>query len=871
MGCNASSTRVYSGRSRGENAIDRFMSRDCCDNSGGCFKHLDSAEEFRQKHAHDALGLVDIDDSKVLHGYLELRRLFDEPMCLEYLRKFADTCEKTALLLFWFEVKEIRDESSTYTQLRACENVSLTLLDGADKPVRVHLPLAEADLTELFVILRSSSWADAVRAARDAPHSRPGRGSGSAAAAEGALALLVKFQRVCFDSLYSDLFKPFKLTSEFRQMCLVLEKRYNQVQASDFDYFDKLGEGAFGVVLSARKHSTGEVFAMKIQRKKELLEHHDVRPQSVTDERVAHSILNHPFIVEVSYAFQTPSLVFMAMTLCPNGDMFSLLQAMPNKMLPHDHVQFYAAEILSALCYIHQQGLIYRDLKLENILLSQDGHVKLADFGAVTFVVPQAPVDQRPSSPATMAAPSTLAFDSYMPGETDSLSRGAPVTLADSPSKGPATHTFSAAELAVDFSSINTVSYNSPPVSRSKSVETRCAPIFSPVDEFSTRGGLPAADLSEHYTPCPAESSSSKKLQNNPALAPVEHRPRTRSVTGTIEYMSPEMMFICQKPFKANRGYTNAVDYWCLGTIIHLLYTGRFPFRSRGNADCPASFPEESDSPADEQLHFMNTYYGALKLDRGIFSSQAKWGDDARALVGGLLTFDPSMRLGSGQGAGYEIMSHPYFAPIDWQKLYRKQVLPPSLHYSIKKSSKSILTATGLTGMSFTSTHYSGGLSSVLSPSGSGDNSASFSLGRSPPIPEEDPTPSRPAFPIPQHQAQVQKPPRSPLMESIYRSLDNVSRRRAGGEGAGSVPRQTTLQSSGADAGVEGERLQPSATSLEQVLMRSGVMRNWIHNGGVCSADDFKFFRQWNFVSPRAIAVEGDKVHAVGFHDPHLV
>jgi len=795
------------------------------------------------------LGTSIPNEGVTLHGHLELRALLEEPMCIEYLSNFADSIQKRDILLFWFEVEECNSDPSDYSQLRACERIHRRFLAGDNSPLS-KTSVNPADRSEMDIMLRSSSWKETIKTARETK--RPERGTGSAVVAHRTLTMLTEFQRVCFEALYTDVFLAFKLTAEFRQMCLALEKQYKQISIADFDYFEKLGEGAFGVVVSCRKRSTGEVFAMKVQRKRELLEHHDLRPQSVTDERLAHSLLSHPFIVEVSYAFQTSSLVAMAMTLCPNGDMFTLLQTIPGKQLPHEHVLFYSAEILSALTYIHQQGLIYRDLKLENILLSQDGHVKMADFGAIAYVIPSV---RKPDAKAVSGG--TSSSDKIVHGVSPTDTTSSPMTY-DVDTQGLASISRSC-----DYSSINTMSYNSPAMAKGASAETRCAPIFAPKCGFSSAEGAPVEDLTMHYTPCPAESTTSEKLQQNPALLPVADRPRTMSVTGTIEYMSPEMMYICQKPFKAAQGYTNAVDYWCLGTIMHLLYTGRFPFRAKGNADCPAPFPEESEGPVDEQLHFMNTYYGTLKLDRGVFSTQTRWGDATRSIISGLLTFDPSSRLGSGRGAGYEIMAHPYYASIDWRRLYNKEILPPSLHQSVKTSCKSLLTVTGvLTGRSTSHMDMSAG-----SPD---SNSLSLSIGR-----RHVGSPGSPA--IEEESQSEDSEVASSQVDAKHSLIDMLCGRKPGGDGKMnmdlSVSNSKSKSSTGnprakpGKPGAQGDK--SSHTSLELVLQRSGVLRTWMHNGGVCSADDFKFFRQWNYVASRAITLEKDK-KAIGSYEVTL-
>ncbi|ORZ38002.1 kinase-like domain-containing protein [Catenaria anguillulae PL171] len=89
--------------------------------------------------------------------------------------------------------------------------------------------------------------------------------------------------------------------------------------------------------------------------------------------------MKHPFLVGLQYAFQTPAKLYLVLDYVNGGELFFHLQR--ERRFPEDRVRFYAAEIVSALEYLHSLGIMYRDLKPENILLDRDGHIALTDFG----------------------------------------------------------------------------------------------------------------------------------------------------------------------------------------------------------------------------------------------------------------------------------------------------------------------------------------------------------------------------------------------------------------------------------------------------------------------------------------------------------
>ncbi|CAM9505337.1 unnamed protein product, partial [Ectocarpus fasciculatus] len=151
----------------------------------------------------------------------------------------------------------------------------------------------------------------------------------------------------------------------------------NHPRLEHFDLLAVLGRGGFGKVMQVRHIETGGVYAMKILKKSELRRRRQV--ERTKTERTILAAVQHPFIVQLYYAFQTPSKLYMVMDFVQGGDFFTLMRKF--KRMPEDWVRVYIAEIAMALEHLHKMDIVYRDLKPENILLCEDGHLKITDFG----------------------------------------------------------------------------------------------------------------------------------------------------------------------------------------------------------------------------------------------------------------------------------------------------------------------------------------------------------------------------------------------------------------------------------------------------------------------------------------------------------
>uniref|UniRef100_A0A8C5B0P6 non-specific serine/threonine protein kinase n=1 Tax=Gadus morhua TaxID=8049 RepID=A0A8C5B0P6_GADMO len=146
---------------------------------------------------------------------------------------------------------------------------------------------------------------------------------------------------------------------------------------NDFDYLKLLGKGTFGKVILVKEKASGTYYAMKILKKEVIIAKDEVA-HTLTESRVLKNT-RHPFLTSLKYSFQTKDRLCFVMEYVNGGELFFHLSR--ERVFSEDRTRFYGAEIVSALDYLHSAKIVYRDLKLENLMLDKDGHIKITDFG----------------------------------------------------------------------------------------------------------------------------------------------------------------------------------------------------------------------------------------------------------------------------------------------------------------------------------------------------------------------------------------------------------------------------------------------------------------------------------------------------------
>eukprot|EP01043_Picozoa_sp_COSAG02_P051314 COSAG02_NODE_5386_length_4374_cov_6.152047_1_plen_1041_part_00 len=305
------------------------------------------------------------------------------------------------------------------------------------------------------------------------------------------------------------------------------------VRAGDLEVVEYLGKGAVGMVYLVRQVSTGKLSAVKALSKRKMLQKKKGVAHVMQELNILRSCA-HPFVIKLDASFQTKHWLCHMMEFCPRGHFYSLLQAQDKKRLPEDSARFYAAEILSGIEYLHINGFIYRDMKPENILVAESGHLRLTDFDL--------------SQTADAHATPITADDNGIgvsQKEHDRLMRL---------SEKHETRARDAAEQEVAVQHRTNASTDAPSAA-STAKQADCVVVAGSASSLT--GKCAGAKGSE--------------------MAPA----RFDSFVGTIEYMAPEVVH--------GTGHSFAVDFWVFGVMVYEMLYGVTPFRGQ---DAKATFED---------------------------------------------------------------------------------------------------------------------------------------------------------------------------------------------------------------------------------------------------------------------------------------
>ncbi|KDR83874.1 hypothetical protein GALMADRAFT_110858 [Galerina marginata CBS 339.88] len=391
--------------------------------------------------------------------------------------------------------------------------------------------------------------------------------------------------------------------------------RTTPTSIKDFDIIKPISKGAFGSVFLSKKKATGDYYAIKVLKKADM-----IAKNQITNVKAERMILmkqaESPFVAKLYFTFQSKDNLYLVMEYLNGGDCAALIKSLG--CLPEEWTKNYIAEVVLGLEYLHQRGVVHRDLKPDNLLIDSHGHLKLTDFG-----LSRIGLLGRQTREGQLGRPSTRYSSRSRPPSMDSAYLSSPLIFPDPTGGG----------------SYFTQRTNMVPRAGN-------SPYLPPTDDYSESSGSESvsglhARRSLKLADSPLQSFATelttdlRSHSNSGGGTP----PGEQKFVGTPDYLAPETIL-------GLRGDDAAVDWWALGVITYEFLYGIPPFH--------AETPEKV---------FENILSGHIEWHE----EWIEFSQESRDFMKALMTLDTSERLGSG-GAD-EVKAHPFFAGIDWDKV----------------------------------------------------------------------------------------------------------------------------------------------------------------------------------------------------------
>lgn len=425
----------------------------------------------------------------------------------------------------------------------------------------------------------------------------------------------------------------------------------------DYEIISPISKGAFGSVFLAKKRLTGEYFAIKVLKKADMIAKNQV--MNVRAERaIMMSQSDSPFVAKLYFTFQSKNYLYLVMEYLNGGDCAALVKVLGG--LPEEWAQKYIAEVVLGVEDLHKKGIIHRDLKPDNLLINQDGHLKLTDFGLSRMGL----VGRHTHHHTASTLDSSASFESGSSGNvlfSKPIAKSLTNPDVNRPSSTSSAGSLSGPNNALLDSSISLVPgyFNiAKPDYRSKL--SRSESINSNTGEALFHGSLLLDNKQEEDNMSSASSDAGGSLGSGdpsavstagaktiPLFDPLD---TTRKFVGTPDYLAPETI--------RGVGQDEMSDWWSIGCILFEFLYGYPPFHAgtpplvfENILQHNIQWPEGDDDEMIEVPHIS---------------------DEARDLIEKLLCPEAENRLGAKGGAD-EIRAHPFFSGINWDTLWDEE------------------------------------------------------------------------------------------------------------------------------------------------------------------------------------------------------
>ncbi|RCI11549.1 hypothetical protein L249_7345 [Ophiocordyceps polyrhachis-furcata BCC 54312] len=439
----------------------------------------------------------------------------------------------------------------------------------------------------------------------------------------------------------------------------------------DFEIIKPISKGAFGSVYLSKKKSTGEYFAIKVLKKADM-----VAKNQVGNVKAERAIMmwqgQSEFVAKLYWTFSSKEYLYLVMEYLNGGDCASLIKVLGG--LPEDWVKKYLGEVVLGVEDIHGRNVIHRDLKPDNLLIDQKGHLKLTDFGLsrMGLVGRQ---KRALNSEAADSTPDLLKQGPFARSTSMASSRSTSLDLhghTQSPSTTPQTTPDASSAAQPSFFSLAPLSHEPRRISSSHRSDSGGSEAMTHMlssftlndaDHLSqpSSAKLVTEDEAVPYgsPDLPARASADGHARNSlpqsnmmpPRMALFDPQDTNRRFVGTPDYLAPETI--------KGDVQDETSDWWSVGCIMFEFLYGTPPFHA-GEAE---------------------------QVFENILARKIQWPEDgmcepvseeAKDLINKLLCVNPKQRLGANKdekfaSGGEEIRCHPWFHGINWDTLFEDE------------------------------------------------------------------------------------------------------------------------------------------------------------------------------------------------------